>query len=124
MAATMTDFYKRALDFVNQKPGYKASTIAPLLEVNPALVSASLWGSLRGKVRKAWEEGSYRWYPQQAPPPAVGMSRECREWCPQLQALSHSQVTVRKVLRYTDILPRTNRVVQLPSLASRSFVTE
>jgi len=66
MAATMTDFDKRVLDFVNEKPGYKASTIALLMEVDVARVNASLRGPLRGKVRKAWENRSYCWYPRQA----------------------------------------------------------
>ncbi len=58
MAATMTDFDNRVLDFVNEKPGYKASTIALLLELDVARVNAALRGPLRGKVQKAWENRS------------------------------------------------------------------
>jgi len=46
MVATMTYLDKRVLDFVNEKPGYKAKTIALFLEVDVARVNASLRGLL------------------------------------------------------------------------------
>ena len=116
----MTDFDRKVLDFVNEKPGYKASTIALLLEVDAALVNASLRGPLRGKVRKAWEDRSFRWYPRQSnvqrpvPPPQATpldtpLARLCRYY---LDCLSHDDrggVSVFAVAR-----PGTSDYAELP----------
>jgi very-short-patch-repair endonuclease len=120
MATTITDFDKKVLDLVNEKPGYKASTIALLLEVDAALVNASLRGPLRGRVRKVWEDRSFRWYPRQSnvqrpvPPPQATpldtpLARLCRYY---LDCLSHDDmggVSVFAVAR-----PGTSDYAELP----------